>query len=102
MATINTITFDQAAYSAGATITVAVNWTPDTAPVVPQTFTLTTNVQDAAGNILTTSTSPFVVNQAQPSGDTMTVSDDGGRTWTAGAVTVNTDGTTTSNFSATA
>lgn len=102
MATINTITFDQAVYNPGATITCAVNWTPDTAPVAPQEFTLTAVVTNASGEQTATSTSTFTVNEPQASADVVSVSDTGSRTWTSGAVTMETGGTFDSVFTATA
>lgn len=91
MANINSITFDEAAYAVGATITATVNFTPDTHATppgtAPQTFTLSAVLKDTAGNQLTSSEAPFVVDvpTAGSPGDAVSVSDSGGRTWTEGA-----------------
>lgn len=101
MASINGITFDLPDYAQGATITAKVNYTPDTPSVAPVTHTLTAEVKDGAGNVLATSTAPFVVNVAQ-AGDTVSVSDDGGHGWTPGAPAPQADGSVTVDFTATA
>lgn len=101
MASVNSISFDQAAYNVGDTITATTNYTPDTPSVVPSTFTLTSNVNDANGNVVATSTGDFVVNTPQP-GDSVSDSDTGGRTWTEGATVVNDDSTLSVPFTATA
>lgn len=101
MASVNTITFDQAAYNAGDAITATVDYTPDSPSVVPSTFTLTANVSDTAGNVVATSTGDFVVNTPQ-AGDTVSVSDTGSRTWTEGATSTEADGSLSVPFSATA
>jgi hypothetical protein len=93
MSSINSITFNAGSggtdgtYTTGDPIAATVDYTPDTASVVQQNFTLTSNVTDAAGNVTATSTAPFTVNVPQPNGDTVSGSDDGGRTWAAGAAT---------------
>ena len=93
MSTINSITFNAGSsgadgtYATGDTIDATTNYLPDTPSVVPQTFTLTSSVSDAAGNVTSTLQAPFTVNAAQPNGDTVADSDDGGRTWTPGPTT---------------
>jgi hypothetical protein len=87
MATINTITFDQASYNAGATITCTIDYTPDVASVVPTTFTATVNVVNASGTTVATQNADFVVNEPQAGSDSVQVSDSGNRTWTEGATT---------------
>ena len=81
MASVDSITFDQPAYAQGATITCTVDYTPDTPSTMPATFTATVNVTNSAGMVVATNTSPFVVNEAQANGDTVSVSDTGNRTW---------------------
>jgi hypothetical protein len=81
VASVDTITFDEAAYAPGATITMTVGYTPDSPSVVPQTFTATVNVSDPSGNVLATNTAPFVVNESQPAGDVVSATDTGSRTW---------------------
>lgn len=101
MASVNSITFDQAAYNPGDTITATVDYTPDTASVVASTFSLTANVNDASGNVVATQSADFVVNTPQP-GDTISVSDSGGRAWTEGATTIEADSSLSVPFTATA
>jgi len=81
MASVDTITFDEAAYNPGDLITCTVDYTPDAPGVVPTTFTATVNVTNSAGTIVASNTAPFVVNEAQPGGDTVSVTDTGSRTW---------------------
>lgn len=81
MASINSMTFDQAAYAQGATITLTVGYTPDAPGVTPTTFTATANVTDASGTVVGTSSAPFVVNIPAADGDTVSVTDTGERTW---------------------
>lgn len=81
MASIDSLTFDEASYAPGDTITLTVDYTPDTPSVVPQTFTATAVITDSAGTQVATSSAPFVVNEAQAAGDTVSVTDDGSRTW---------------------
>ena len=81
MASVDSITFDQDVYNPGDVITCAVGYTPDTPSVVPQTFTATVNVTNSGGTVVATSTAPFVVNEPQPAGDVVSVTDDGNRTW---------------------
>ncbi len=81
MASITSLTFDQSAYDQGGTVTLTVDYVPDTPSVVPVTFTATANVTNAAGDVVATSSSPFVVNTPQPAGDKVSVTDDGNRTW---------------------
>lgn len=81
MSSITSMTFDQASYDQGATITLTVDYVADTPGVVPTTFTATTNITDSAGTVTATSSSPFVVNVANPAGDTLATTDTGNRTW---------------------
>lgn len=97
MASIDSLTFDQASYNPGDTINLTVDYTPDTPSAIPQTFTATANLTDSGGNVVATSSAPFVVNEAQAAGDVASVSDDGGRTWTEGS-----DSGSVAVFSATA
>ena len=82
MASVDSISFDQASYDQGATITVTVDYTPDSPSAVPTTFNATANITDSSGAVVASSSAPFVVNVAQPAGDTVSVTDDGSRTWT--------------------
>ena len=81
MASVDTLTFDEAAYSPGDVITLNVDYTPDSPSSVPQTFTATVNVTNSGGSVVATNTAPFVVNEAQAAGDVVSVTDDGSRTW---------------------
>jgi hypothetical protein len=101
MASVNSITFDQASYLAGSTITATVDYTPDTPSVVATTFTLTANVSDSTGAVVATNTGDFVVNTPQ-AGDTVSVSDTGSRTWAEGSTTVESDSSLSVPFTATA
>lgn len=89
MASIDSLTFDQAAYNPGDLITLTVGYTPDSPSVVPTTFTATAVISDSAGNQLATSSAPFVINVSQASGDTVSVTDTDSHTWaeTAGSDT---------------
>lgn len=102
MATVNSIAFDQPAYAAGSVITATIDYTPDAPSVTAATFTLTSNVVNSGGTVVATSTGDFIVNTPQPGGDTVQVSDSGSRAWTEGATTVETDGTLSVPFTATA
>jgi hypothetical protein len=108
VATISSITFNAGSggvdgtYATGDPIDATVDYVPDTPSVVPQSFTLTANVSDAAGNVTATSSAPFTVNTTQPSGDTVAVTDTGNRTWTEGATTPDGSGGLDTVFSATA
>jgi len=82
MASVDSLTFDQPAYNPGDTVTLTVAYTPDTPSVVPATFTATTSITDAAGDVTATGSAPFVVNEAQAAGDVVSTTDDGNRTWT--------------------
>jgi hypothetical protein len=82
MASIDSMTFDQASYNQGDTITLTVDYTPDVPGVTPTTFTATSVVTNSAGEQTATSSADFVVNVAQPGGDTVATTDTGGRTWT--------------------
>jgi len=87
MSAINSISFDQASYTQGATITVTIDYTPDTPSVVPQTNTLTATITNSGGTVTAQTTADFTVNVPNPGGDTVQVSDTGNRTWTEGATT---------------
>lgn len=108
MSTINSITFSAGTggvagvYATGDAIDATTNFLPDVPSVVPQTFTLTSTVQDAAGNVTATSTAPFTVNATQPNGDTVADTDDGNHTWTPGAVTPDGSGNLNAVLSTTA
>jgi len=102
MATINSITFDEAAYAAGATITATIDYVPDVPSVTPTTFTMTANVVNSGGTTVATQTADFIVNEAQPGGDTVQVSDTGDRTWTEGATVADGSGGLDVTFTATA
>jgi hypothetical protein len=81
MASVDSMTFDQTSYDTGATITLTVGYTPDSPSAVPETFTATASVTNSGGTVVATNTAPFVVNVSQPSGDTVSVTDTGSRTW---------------------
>jgi len=102
MATVNSITFDQPAYTAGSMITAAVNYTPDAPTSTAQTFTMTATLSDAAGNAVATNTAPFVVNTVNANAETLAVSDDGSHTWVVGAAAAQADGSETSDCTTTA
>ena len=104
MASVNSITFDQASYDVGAMITATVNYSPDavTTPA-PQTFTLTANLTDDSGNVVATNTAPFTVQAPAGAAESLAVSDDGNRTWSAVADPgVQGDGSLSQAWSATA
>jgi hypothetical protein len=82
MASITSLTFDKPAYNPGDTITLTVDYVPDTAGVNPVTSTATVNVTDANGNVTASDSAPFTVNEPVAGGDTVSVTDSGGRTWT--------------------
>ena len=81
MASIDSMTFDQASYNVGDTITLVVDYTPDVAGTVPTTFTATTTITDGSGQQTAASSADFVVNEAQAGGDTLATTDTGGRSW---------------------
>ena len=81
MASIDSMVFDQAAYNPGDPISLTVDYTPDTPSVVPTTFSATASITDASGNVVASSSAPFVINEAQASGDQVGVSDDGNHGW---------------------
>jgi hypothetical protein len=97
VASIDSMTFDAASYAPGDTVNLTVGYTPDSPSVSSQTFTTTATISDASGNVLSSSTAPFVVNTPQPSGDVVAVSDDGGHAWAKGS-----DSGTVAMFSTTA
>ena len=78
MASIDSMTFDQASYTPGQVVTLTVDYTPD-APV-GQVFTATAVITDSAGAQVATSSAPFTVVPAG-SGDVVSVSDDSARPW---------------------
>jgi hypothetical protein len=82
MASVDSLTFDQPSYDQGAEITLTVAYTPDSPSAVPTTFNAIANITDSSGAVVASSSAPFVVNVAQPAGDTVSVTDDGSRTWT--------------------
>ena len=81
MASINSMVFDEAAYNPGDVVTLTVDYTPDTPSVVPTTFNATASITDSGGNVVASSSAPFVINEAQPSGDQVGVTDDDNHTW---------------------
>lgn len=82
MASIDSITFDQPVYDVGAAITVTIDYTPDAPGTAPETFTLSTNLVDATGAVVASSSAPFVVNEPVAGGDTLqTPTDTGNRAW---------------------
>jgi hypothetical protein len=81
MASIDSMAFDAAAYTPGQMVTLTVGYTPDSPSVASQTFTATAQIADSSGNVLSTSSAPFVVNTSSPAGDKVSVSDDGNHTW---------------------
>ena len=52
MASIDSMTFDEAAYNPGDLITLTVGYTPDTPAVVPTTFNATASITDSGGNVV--------------------------------------------------
>jgi len=82
MASITSLTFDQAAYNTNDPINLTVVYVADVPSVVPTTFTATTTITDASGAQTATSSAPFVVNVAQPDADTLATTDTGSRVWT--------------------
>ena len=81
MASISSMTFDETAYNPGDTITLTVDYVPDTPSVVPTTFNATAVITDSSGNQVASTSAPFVINVAQPSGDQVSVTDDDNHTW---------------------
>ena len=81
MASVDSMTFDQASYTPGDTIGLTVDYTPDVASVNPQTFTATTTITNAAGAATATSSADFIVNEPVSGGDTLATTDTGNRTW---------------------
>ena len=81
MASIDSMVFDQAAYNPGDPISLTIGYTPDTPSVVPTTFNATASITDSGGNVVASSSAPFVINEAQPSGDQVGVTDDDNHTW---------------------
>ena len=82
MASIDSMTFDEAAYNPGDTINLTVDYTPDTPSVVPTTFNATAVITDSTGTQVASSSAPFVINVAQAAGDTVAVTDDDNHAWT--------------------
>ena len=89
--------FDQPAYNPGDLINLTIDYTPDTPSVVPTTFSATASITDASGNVVATSSAPFVINEAQATGDQVGVTDDDNHTWAKSS-----DTGTVAVFSATA
>lgn len=114
MATISSITFNagstgtDGSYNTGDTITATVNWTPDTAPVVAQSFTLNVDVVNSGGTTTASQSAPFTVNVSVSAGDVIQASSvdaagtSDGRVWAVGAPTLNSDGSVTTVVSTTA
>jgi hypothetical protein len=82
MASIQSITFDQAAYNPGDTITLTVDYTADVPGTTPTTFMATVNVTDSTGAVTATASAPFVINVPAAGGDVVSVTDTDGHTWT--------------------
>lgn len=101
MATVNTISFDQASYAPGETITATVDYTPDPAGTT-QNFDFTANVVDASGNVVASSSAPFVVSTPGVQTETVSVSDTGGHVWAEGSPVDEADGSISVPFTATA
>ena len=81
MASIDLMAFDQPAYNPGDLINLTIDYTPDTPSVVPTTFNATASITDASGNVVASSSAPFVINEAQATGDQVGVSDDDNHAW---------------------
>lgn len=81
MASIQSITFDEASYAPGDTISLTVDYTPDQPGTTPTTFSATVTITDASGAAVANASAPFVVAEPVAGGDTVSVSDDGGRAW---------------------
>lgn len=81
MASIQSITFDEASYNPGDTITLTVDYTADVPGSTPTTFTATVVITDAAGTQTATQGAPFVVNVPTSGGDVVSVTDDDSHTW---------------------
>jgi hypothetical protein len=82
VASITSMSFDAAAYSPGDLMTLTIQYVADTPSVNPVNGNATADITDSAGTVTATDAAPFVVNQPVDGGDTVSVSDDGGRTWT--------------------
>jgi hypothetical protein len=114
MATINSITFNagstgtDGSYNTGDPIAATVNWVPDTAPVVAQSFTLSASVVNSGGTTTATDSAPFTVNVSVSAGDVIQASStdasgaSDGRVWAVGAPALNSDGSVTTVVSTTA
>jgi hypothetical protein len=82
MASIQSITFDQASYNPGDTITLTVDYTADSASTpTPQTFTATVVITNSGGSQTATQSAPFVINIPGTGGDVVSVTDDDNHTW---------------------
>jgi hypothetical protein len=81
MASIQSITFDQASYAPGDTITLTADYTPDQPGSAPTTFSATVTITDASGTAVANASAPFTVAEPVAGGDVVSVSDDGGRAW---------------------
>jgi hypothetical protein len=81
VASIDSVTFDKTVYNPGDVISLTAAYTPDSPSNTVQTFNATVTIADAAGNPLNSSAAPFAVNQPQPSGDVVSVADDGNHSW---------------------
>lgn len=94
---ITAITFDQATYPPGATITATVKYTPG-ASDTDTSLTFTGTVTDNANGQTGTMEGTFVVQTQVNDATTVSVADSGNRTWTQ----VSDDGAGTAVFTATA
>jgi hypothetical protein len=102
MASIASITFDQALYTPGQTITLTVDYTPDSPPASVVTSQATVTISQAVV-VTAQESAPFEVSEPQVGvADVVAVTDTGGRTWTQQSNTSNPDGTATAVFTATA
>ena len=81
MASVDSMTFDQPAYNPGDPISLTIGYTPDTPSVVPTTCNATATITDSGGNVVASSSAPFVINEAQATGDQVGVTDDDNHTW---------------------
>jgi hypothetical protein len=83
VSSIQSITFDQPSYTPGQVITLTVDYTPDAATGggTPQVFTATVVITSPAGVQTASQSAPFTVTTGGASGDVVSVTDDGGRTW---------------------
>ena len=81
MASIQSVTFDQASYPPGAPITLTVDYTPDQPGTTPSSHTATVIITDSTGTVQAQVAAPFVVDVPVPGGNVVSVTDDAGDTW---------------------